>query len=316
MIEFSAPQQNILKFLSADKATSLDALASMLQMPAQKICPLIEELQTLTDLIKQPSKNHFQLNTPYFSIEKQHLLAPLQALGFKTIDCFDCIDSTNQFLKQNKKLPMPALCHSNLQTKGRGRQGRSWYSSFGSNLCFSIKYPIPTSIAKCSGLSLMIGLSLVEAIEQHLGEKRIRLKWPNDLLWEQKKLAGILIEISDNDLIIGVGINVNCLSHDTPLITKPWTSLREIYQKPITREALLLACLEKIHHNSIIFFQKGFSVFHEQWQQKDAFINQTIAITRVNQRIEGQCKGISSSGNLLILNHQGELLEIESGELS
>lgn len=316
MIEFSKLEKNILLLLSDEHQRSINEIMQILHAPVEQIRQSIHQLKSQTNSIIETNKDCFKLTTPYFPIDKSHLQETLYPIGFKDIYCFDSIDSTNLFLKQNKQLRTPALCTSNMQTAGRGRHGRNWYSPYASNLYFSIKYTIPTSIANCAGLSLMIGVSLVEAIENLLSINNILLKWPNDLVYNKQKVAGILIEISENLVIIGIGINVNCLSHQNPMITKPWISLREIYQKPIIREPLLLACIECIDNNSKLFFEKGFGVFHEKWQNKDAYKDEQISLIRGNEIIEGQTKGISKNGNLLILNHQGKLQEIESGELS
>lgn len=316
MTELSQLEKDILCLLSFNQPIFINELAQLLDVPVYLIQESIDKLMAVTDIILSSKKDYFQLNAPYFPIKKTNLEKALNPIGFEEIYTFDSLHSTNQFLKENKKLTTPVLCHSDMQTAGRGRQGRKWFSPFATNLYFSIKYPMPSPISKCAGLSLMLGYCLVKAIENLLGTKKILLKWPNDLIYNKKKLAGILIETSENFIIMGIGINVNCLSQNNPIITKPWTSLREIYEKPISREQLLIKIVQEIHENTKIFFKNGFSVFHEKWLDKDAFHNQPISVLRGDELIEGLAKGITKNGNLLVLNALGELLEIESGELS
>ena len=237
-------------------------------------------------------------------------------MGFKELYCFDCIDSSSTFLKQSHLKETPILCHTNMQTEGRGRQGKIWHSEFGSNLYFSLKYKLPVAINQCGGLSLIIGLALIDAIESMLGQQDIKLKWPNDLWWHDKKLSGILVELFDKHLVIGIGMNVNSIPLPSTPIDKPWTSIREIYQQDIDRQELLIHCIKYIQDYLKLFFEKGLSAFEGKWTNVDALKFKTVRILTGKQDIEGTVMGISPLGNLLVLDRNQKRQEIYSGEIT
>ncbi len=106
------------------------------------------------------------------------------------------IESTNQYILDNaRELDSGFVCIAEYQSKGRGRRGREWISPFGSNLYLSMFWQLEAGMAAAMGLSLVVGIAIAEAIEK-LGIEGIKLKWPNDLYHNDKKLAGILVEMS------------------------------------------------------------------------------------------------------------------------
>ena len=132
-------------------------------------------------------------------------IAPLLP-GF-TVEILPEIDSTNTELMRRARAGQaePVLLVAEMQTAGRGRLGRGWHSAPGASLTFSLGLPLAP--ADWSGLSLAVGVSLAGSLHPAIG-----LKWPNDLWWEQRKLAGILIETaaigSQRHAVIGIGVNI------------------------------------------------------------------------------------------------------------
>jgi BirA family transcriptional regulator, biotin operon repressor / biotin---[acetyl-CoA-carboxylase] ligase len=127
---------------------------------------------------------------------------------------FESIDSTSTFLKKITPKQKPIICLSEQQTQGRGRFNRPWHSPFGENIYLSLLVPIRKKLHQLSGLSLVVGLSMLHALKSYMQNHHLYIKWPNDIFYEDKKLAGNLIEVHSENaqacyLIIGVGINVN-----------------------------------------------------------------------------------------------------------
>jgi BirA family biotin operon repressor/biotin-[acetyl-CoA-carboxylase] ligase len=313
---FSPLQHQILSVLTKHRLLSLSELCHKLKLDTTIILDSLQELISLNIPIQMVGQNQFRLTIPY-----QPIAINTDTFKPYLFFHFDIIDSTNQFLKSPDFNSFPVFCHSDMQTSGRGRLGRIWQSNYGCNLYLSSKWKFNNNIDKLSGLSLVIGLALIKAIETSLGEKNILLKWPNDLVWQEKKLAGILIEtgrLHQNqwELIIGVGVNVNTNPDDMPNLLRPWTSLRQIYQKIIDRSTLL----QHIIHAQIAYIhqfeQHGLKSFHEEWHSKDALMEKIIQIYQPNQVLNGVAKGINEKGFLFLETEDKSILEIKSGETS
>ncbi len=165
------------------------------------------------------------------------------------IEVIECIDSTNEYLKNAIGVRKPKICIAELQTKGRGRLNRNWSSPFAQNVYLSIIYLFYKDSSELAGLTLVIGLSIINALKQYnLGEV-LQIKWPNDIVFESKKLAGSLIETQSEAngisyAIIGIGLNVNMLKDKS--ISQPWTSLRKILGTYIDRNQLCTDLINNI----------------------------------------------------------------------
>src|SRR5690606_35135199 len=126
------------------------------------------------------------------------------------------VGSTNdwafELLQSARAADEVVVCLAECQRSGRGRRGRSWISPFGDNLYLTLAYREPGGVAAVDGLSLVVGISVARALER-LGASGIKLKWPNDVFWGDRKLGGILVELrgelaTDCHVVIGVGVNV------------------------------------------------------------------------------------------------------------
>jgi len=261
-------------------------------------------------------------------------------------DVFSEIDSTNRWASQ-----MMAdhgcggvLCLSEKQTAGRGRYGKSWYSPFGENIYFSWGCEIEKPIEELSTLSLVVGVHLAKAFEK-IGVSNITLKWPNDLFLNEKKIAGVLIEVIGSpaltktsgklntvQVVIGVGININMRS-DSENIAKPWCSLLseieangweqrfENYmiehdgRKKICRNKLAKVLITDIIEGVMNFAEVGFDFYKAIWSRFDCLKNRRVVFCENQNRIVGVGRGISASGEYLV-DVDGQIKTLKYGELS
>lgn len=226
-------------------------------------------------------------------------------LPFLHIEDFIQLDSTNTYLKQQTQLPSPCLCYSECQTQGKGRLGREWQSPFGLNLLFSLSWQFNCSIQHLQGLSLCVGLAVAKALEEHCNIHNIKVKWPNDIVFEHQKLAGILIEINrttvdKTQIIIGIGLNVNSKPHHIPDISQKWTSISQILDKNINRQDLLINIIQTLKHYLIEFESQGFEAFLQEWKTKDALYGKEIIIKNHNDCVKGIAKGVNRQGHLVL----------------
>lgn len=228
------------------------------------------------------------------------------------------VTSTNDFLKQQS--PQLQLCVAEQQTAGRGRLGKQWSSPAEVNLYFSLLWPSQKKTTALNGLSLVVALSIVTVLEEKLGiNKYLKVKWPNDIYWQEKKLAGILVELNaeqaqQQNIIIGVGLNVNMLQlPDTP---KPWTSLAFILNKTINRNPLLIALVKQLLVDLAVFEKKGLPHFLPIWFAWDYLLNTKITLQIADKKITGIAKGINEQGYLLLQDETSNIQAYASGSIS
>lgn len=165
-------------------------------------------------------------------IRRDCLPATLSALS--NIEILMTIDSTNSQLMRRFQEggPDSLVVLAEKQTAGRGRRGRVWQSPFASSIYLTLGWTFTEGVAAIEGLSLVVGLKVLEVL-QRFGASDLQLKWPNDVYWQQRKLAGILIEVQGDpagvcQVAIGIGINVNLQETQNTLIDQPWVDLHTI----------------------------------------------------------------------------------------
>jgi BirA family biotin operon repressor/biotin-[acetyl-CoA-carboxylase] ligase len=234
----------------------------------------------------------------------------LNGLNQENLDCYflKTIDSTNAFAK---KLPLekPILVVlAEEQTAGKGRHGKKWHSPESGNIYLSIKYQINSPH---SPLSLIVGLLIVEALDEVSGQKiNARLKWPNDILLNKNKICGILIESEvvkeKMEYTIGIGVN-----YSIPKTESWWGDLEE--QKDVLpREKLINAILKKI----IFYKDNDYLNWQEQWESRCMHQNIEIFIsTKQQKEINGIFRGVDNEGKMLLETSNG-IQAISSGECS
>ncbi len=238
---------------------------------------------------------------------------------------FDEIDSTNCYLLDWPDIGTlhGRVCLAEHQTAGRGRRGKDWHDSPGGSVMLSIAWLLDSG-QKPSGLSLCVGVAIVRALHQ-AGIENIQLKWPNDVLWADRKLGGILVETSQSHdgvlrVIAGMGLNVRLNKNHAVGIGQPWTDLTEIQQQTEIElgDRNRLAANIVIHLDKMFaqFSNQGFAAFRVEWLQYHAHRNRVVNVTKGNQSIQGVAIGVDESGGLQIRVDDGEVKVVNSGEVS
>src|SRR3990167_5942017 len=249
-------------------------------------------------------------------------LQPANANQLDELILLTTIDSTNEYLLTLAKLkPAHTLaCMAEHQTAGRGTSGRCWISPFGSNIALSLVYHFNKDPSEIIGLSLGIGVAVIKALAQYGITNDVTLKWPNDVLWQQKKLAGILIDLIAEShrhcsVIIGVGLNLYMPAPLGQGITQPWTHLTEITSQPLERNKLAGLLLNELLSTTKTFETLGLSPFLSEWQQRDSMRNQSVTVINAQGEMHGIMQGISAQGELIVQTQQGEIKHFISGEV-
>jgi BirA family biotin operon repressor/biotin-[acetyl-CoA-carboxylase] ligase len=223
------------------------------------------------------------------------------------VDCFifDTITSTNDYLATLKFSKTTQICITQEQTKGRGQYARQWLSQKNSSIILSIRR-VFSSNTSLSGLSLVVGLALVDVLQEY-GVADLQLKWPNDVYFKDKKLAGILIESAlqgDYQAVItGLGLNVDL--HTDFNCKTPWIDLKQINSATINKLDLSKNIINKILEYFDIFAIHGFNSFFIKWQKFDYLLGKKVCYEHKLQSFEGVCVGIDYQGALLIKTQNG-----------
>lgn len=204
-----------------------------------------------------------------------------------------------------------------LQTAGRGRMGRAWRSGLGSTLTFSVLWRFDCGLNALSGLSLAVGVAVVRALNR-LGAKGVQLKWPNDILVEQGKLGGVLIEAQGDMLgqsAVVIGIGMNCSLSGKLAIDQPAGALDEVCEEMPARSRLLATMLQELSSALRQFAQSGFAEFGNEWERYHMHQNQTIQLHMADGSVvSGITRGVSDRGELRMETALG-MRNFNSGEV-
>lgn len=229
------------------------------------------------------------------------------------------IDSTNQYLLDRlDTLQSGDCCVAEYQQAGRGRRGRKWFSPFGANLYLSMYWRLEQGPAAAIGLSLVIGIVLAEVL-QSLGADKVRVKWPNDLYLNDRKLAGILVELTGKtgdaaQIVMGAGINLVMRNVQAEDINQGWINLQEA-GIAIDRNVLAVQVINELRHSLKIFEQEGLAPFLPRWEKLDNFAHRAVKLIIGDKEVYGTSRGINEQGALL-LEQDGVIKPWVGGEIS
>ncbi|CNF64055.1 bifunctional biotin--[acetyl-CoA-carboxylase] ligase/biotin operon repressor BirA [Yersinia kristensenii] len=267
------------------------------------------------DVFTVPGKG-YSLPAPIQLLDEQAILSYLPA---GQVAVLPVVDSTNQYLLDRiSELKSGDACVAEYQQAGRGRRGRQWVSPFGANLYLSMFWRLEQGPAAAMGLSLVVGIVMAEVLHK-LGAGQVRVKWPNDLYLNDKKLAGILVELTGKtgdaaQLVIGAGINLTMRESTTNVISQDWINLQEA-GVIIDRNKLTAELLSELRLAVVKFENEGLSAFISRWREMDNYLDRPVKLIIGNQEIFGIARGIDQQGALL-LEQNGNIKPYIGGEIS
>lgn len=237
----------------------------------------------------------------------------LQTLG--ALEIFDTITSTNLYLlEQAKKGALSATaCFAEQQSAGRGRLGRAWFSPFGTNIYFSFLWRFSAELTQVSGLSIAVAVLVARALRQYGVMTGVQLKWPNDVLFDGRKLAGILLERNDADsVVIGIGLNLDVMGANEP----GWIDLAEITGERPQRNLMAGLLLNELLEKLPLYGVSGLQPYLAEWQKQDALFNQPVTVHTPTMTLSGVMRGLNEQGELLLQQENGTLQSFCYGEVS
>ncbi|MDP1604754.1 MAG: biotin--[acetyl-CoA-carboxylase] ligase [Legionella sp.] len=321
MKQLSSLQLQLLDCLSDGNCHSGNAIGERIGVSRTAIWKQVSQLIDLGLNIRRIPQQGYQLTRPFKPINEELIRKNLELTRPLNFHIFAEIDSTNRFLKDANPCKEISVCCAEKQTNGRGRFGRQWVSPFGENIYLSTRWELNCCLSKLSGLSLVVSLAILDSLQKNSIQEDIRVKWPNDLLWNHKKLCGILIEINAEtngcaEVIIGIGLNVNTDTLNQPLADNAWCSLYEMTGNYFDRNVLIAELLRSLNQYLDQFMQNDFQFFQKRWQQVDYLDGHYITVLQARDSISGVAKGVTEFGQLCLIDDAGIEHYLSSGDTS
>ncbi|MFI5366338.1 MAG: biotin--[acetyl-CoA-carboxylase] ligase [Candidatus Binatia bacterium] len=239
-----------------------------------------------------------------------------------TIHYFDSIDSTNTHAR---RLALEGAAEGTVviaetQTKGRGRLGRAWVSPPFRNLYLSIIVRPPIATADAPQLVLVAGLAVAETVREWTA--RAAIKWPNDVLVDGRKVAGILTEMDADDdrvrfVIIGIGVNLNSVATDfPPELRDKAVGLCTAVGAPIDRVAFTDHLLPRLEERYELFVHQGFAAVGPLWEGLSCLTGKPVEVDDGYRRYAGVAVGIAGDGSLRLRDATGSEIRVVVGDVT
>lgn len=319
------PQQRtwqLLQLLADGEFHSGEVLASQLGVSRASVFNALAEVAEYGVVLQRIRGRGYRLAQPWQRLELEAVRTSLgEDAGQFAIEILPQAPSSNSLLLQRAALGAPSgsVLAVELQTAGRGRMGRTWHSGLGDALTFSLLWRFDCALHALSGLSLAVGVAVVRALNK-CDARGVSLKWPNDILTEQGKLAGVLIEAQGDMLgpsAVVIGIGLNCVLPGSLLgrIDQSAAALAEVCVQPPTRNQLLALLLKELASVLRQFEQGGFGALRDDWERYHFYQNSQVQVRMADGvTMYGVARGVTASGELRLETPQGMRL-LNSGEM-
>lgn len=313
----------LLAELSATRAVSGSALARRLGVTRAAVWKQVEALRALGAPIQATAGRGYRLSWPIQALDAVHIGAQLDAPSRQRLgDLHVCwqTQSTSDFLLRlaAEGARDLSVCVAETQSAGRGRHGRAWQSPLGGNVYFSLLKRFDQGMGALSGLSLVAGVALIEALTD-CGVAGIGLKWPNDVLADGRKLAGVLVELGGEFLgpcyaVIGIGINLRLA--DAAAIDQPCIDLTRLCAgTPPSRNRLIGCLLRRLVAALDRFAHDGFGGFRADYARHDLLFGRTLRLHVAAGSREGIADGVDERGALRV-RHGTATVAYDSAEVT
>ena len=228
--------------------------------------------------------------------------------------------STNEDAKSylSKQSSALSVHISDQQVGGKGRNGKKWISPKGRNIYISIGWKSSLTFSMLEGLSLAVGTVLVTTLNRYTGNQ-IKIKWPNDILFQRRKISGVLIENLNLNgrvgVVIGIGINVHMTEEEGMEIDQSWISLDEATTEINNRNKIIAHLLTDLTQLFENFPKKGFEYFKADFEKVDLLKGKECNVISQDGHRVVEALGVNDNGELLIKENE-EYLSLRYGEVS
>lgn len=326
---------NVLRLLSDGEFHSGATMAHAAKVSRASVWNAVQKIEAAGLDVFSVRGRGYRLERPLVMLDATLVSQLLGETAPFTLEIVDETDSTNTLLLRRMQAGVPGLSktsevpHASViaaewQRAGRGRMNRPWHAAVGGALTFSVLWRFSQGAAGLAGLSLAVGLAVVRALES-VGVSGVGLKWPNDVLWRGRKIAGSLIEMQGDALgpsavVIGAGINVRLPPAMGSRIDQAAADLETILNTssahPFDRNQLLAALLGELNRVLMEFERAGFKAFRDDWQRRHVHQGCPVRLTLSGGISEtGLARGVRGDGALLLETAHG-VKSFHSGDVS
>jgi BirA family biotin operon repressor/biotin-[acetyl-CoA-carboxylase] ligase len=301
-------------------------MGELLGVSRAAVCKAIKALTDAGVGIHRVTGRGYRLEAPFRPLDHTRILRGVAKLGLKWkggLDVLEQVDSTNlELLRQAQSAAAhERVCVAESQTDGRGRRGRGWVATPYRNILFSIAWRFEAGSALIAGLSLAAGVAVLRALRAY-GIDGAALKWPNDVIWGSRKLAGLLIDVRGEAAgpllaVVGLGLNVRLETRDAARIDQPWVDLSEIAGQAVDRDRLIALLIREFVEALRQFERAGFAAFKDEWQRHHYYSDKRVGLARTDApTLYGTVAGVDDQGALLLRDPRGRVQAFHSGEIS
>ncbi|AAZ96413.1 biotin--acetyl-CoA-carboxylase ligase [Thiobacillus denitrificans ATCC 25259] len=313
----------ILRRLGDGRFHSGEGLAQEFGLSRSTVFNVLAQAQEMGLTIHAVRGRGYQVPRPVEWLDRRALERALGARAARySLHLLDDVESTNACVMSAALggAPDGTLYCAEHQANGRGRRGRRWHSVLGGGLTFSLLCRFETGLQSLAGLSLAAGLAVARAVNRH-SRHPARLKWPNDVLVDHRKLAGILVEVQGDMhgpafAVIGIGINVRLDAAQRDAVDQALIDLAEI-GVTVGRNRLLADCLLELDTVLAQFRQQGFAGLREAWLALDAYAGRCVTLSLPDARsVNGVASGVDETGAFLLQAPNASVAPYSGGEIS
>ncbi len=310
----------LLEILADGEFHSGEELGKLLSVSRAAIWKQLQKIEEALSLKLEPSKGRgYRLPGGLELLKREKIADAIPKSLLYSLHIVQQVDSTNRLAAElaNQDSARGCVVLAEQQLAGRGRRGRKWISPFAQNIYCSLVWEFDSGVAALEGLSLAIGVGVVRALEA-IGINGAALKWPNDVLHEGNKLAGILLEMTGDvsgrcQVVIGIGINVAMSKNEA--IDQPWTDATRAAGKYVSRNELAANLITQILQLLVEFEAQGFSKFRDEWAACDYTFGKPVTVHIGEQIVPGVSAGVDVDGALLVDTGTGRQ-SFHGGEIS
>jgi BirA family biotin operon repressor/biotin-[acetyl-CoA-carboxylase] ligase len=319
-------RQKILSVLTDGESHTSAEIASVLRLSPGTVRRHVRALIRLGLDIQRISLREYRLCALFRPLDRGNILNHLSVqTPTVTMPLYLCeqVDSTNLYLLRKAERGQclsGTICIAEVQRAGRGQRGRSWVATPYCNIMLSMAWWLDDEAASLAGLSLAAGVAVARGLVDY-GITGVGLKWPNDILWRQRKLGGVLVDVHRRGsmevlAIVGVGLNVFLAEQDGVRIGQGWTDLRRITGEPVDRDRLVALVIKRLYEMLETFQQTGFAHFRIDWEQLHVSQGQRVRVLSKQETVAGRALGVDDDGALRIMNDDCRTQVFRSGEIS
>lgn len=312
----------VLRLLADGEFHSGAALAQAAGMSRASVWNAVQEIEAAGVDVFSVRGRGYRLAQAVAMLDAARITQVLGEAAPFNLEIIDEVDSTNTLLLQRARAGAShaSVIAAEWQRAGRGRMQRPWHAQVGGALTFSVLWRFSQGAATLAGLSLAVGLAVVRGLES-FGVPDAGLKWPNDVLWRGRKVAGILIEMQGeahgpSAVVIGVGVNVRLSQAVNTRIDQAAADLETICEREVDRNRLLAALLGEFNRVLLQFERTGFQPFRDDWQRRHVHQGCEVRLTLPGGvRESGVARGVGADGALLLETARG-VRPFHSGDVS